>query len=86
MLCTNTSAEKEIRMNCRDQSTTSGTEQPTTARSRLFFVRLWLEQVEGGVELRGNVRDAATGAFRAFRDLSELAAFLTDRAREHKNH
>ena len=53
--------------------------RPTT---RLFAVRLWSEEVAGGVEYRGSVRDVASGAFRGFRDWSDLVAFLTDRMEE----
>jgi hypothetical protein len=70
-------------MKCRDELPDYRPEQLGRARSRLFLIRIWREEVAGGIELRGNVRDAASGAFRAFRDWSELAAFLTDCAREH---
>ena len=61
------------------------TERPATAataataaksRSYLFAVRLWKENVEGGAEYRGNVRDAMSGVFRNFRDWPELVAFM----------
>jgi hypothetical protein len=45
-------------------------------RSYLFAVRLWKENVTGGAEYRGNVRDAMGGEFRNFRDWSELTAFM----------
>lgn len=45
-------------------------------RSHLFAVRLWKEDVAGGAEYRGNVRDAPGGVFRNFRDWSELVAFM----------
>jgi hypothetical protein len=48
-------------------------------RSRLFAVRLWTEEVTGGREYRGSVRDVAGGAFRGFRDWSDLIAFLMAR-------
>jgi hypothetical protein len=49
------------------------------ARSRLFAVRLWTEEVTDGREHRGSVRDVTSGAFRSFRDWSDLIAFLTAR-------
>ncbi len=36
--------------------------------SRLFVVRLWVEDVGGGSEYRGSVRDVGTDAFRCFRE------------------
>jgi hypothetical protein len=45
---------------------------------RLFTLRIWSEEVEGGVEQRGMVRDAASGAFRVFRSLADVPAFLAD--------
>jgi hypothetical protein len=51
-------------------------------RSRLFTVRLWKEQVAGGWEYRGSVRDVVSGAFRNFRDWSDLAAFMIVRLEE----
>ena len=45
-------------------------------RSYLFAVRLWKEDVAGGAEYRGSVRDAMGGEFRNFRDWSELTAFM----------
>jgi hypothetical protein len=55
------------------------TERP---RSRLFAVRVWTEEVAGGSEYRGSVRDVVSGAFRGFRDWSDLTAFLIDRMDE----
>jgi len=52
------------------------------ARSQLFTVRLWKEKVDGGWEYRGSVRDVVTGAFRSFRDWSDLAAFMIERVEE----
>ena len=54
----------------------------TTVRSHLFAVRLWKEEVAGGPEYRGSVRDVVSGAFRNFRDWSDLAAFMVGRLEE----
>ena len=54
----------------------------TRARSHLFAVRLWKEEVAGGMEYRGSVRDVVSGAFRSFRDWADLAAFMVARAEE----
>jgi hypothetical protein len=51
-------------------------------RSHLFAVRLWKEQVAGGSEYRGSVRDVVSGAFRGFRNWSDLAAFMIERVEE----
>lgn len=51
-------------------------------RSRVFTVRIWSEAVEDGSEHRGNVRDVATGAFRNFREWSDLTAFLSAQIKE----
>ena len=51
-------------------------------RSRLFAVRLWREEVAGGSEYRGSVRDVVSGAFRHFREWSDLAAFMVARVEE----
>ena len=51
-------------------------------RSHLFAVRLWKEDLAGGSEYRGNVREVVSGAFRTFRDWSDLAAFMIARLEE----
>ncbi len=51
-------------------------------RSRLFTVRIWSEAVGNGLEHRGSVRDVASGAFRNFREWSDLTSFLADRMEE----
>lgn len=51
-------------------------------RSHIFAVRLWKEQVDGGSEYRGSVRDIMSGAFRSFRNWSDLAAFMIERVEE----
>jgi hypothetical protein len=63
---------------------TAGDRAPGAARPRshLFAVRLWKEDVAGGFEYRGSVRDVVSGAFRGFRDWSDLAAFLISRVEE----
>jgi hypothetical protein len=52
--------------------------------SHLFAVRLWKEEVATGPEFRGTVRDVVTGAFRNFREWSDLAAFMVERMEEHE--
>jgi hypothetical protein len=47
--------------------------------SHIFTVRLWKQEVAGGAEYRGSVREATSGAFRNFRDWPELVAFMVDR-------
>jgi hypothetical protein len=54
----------------------------THVRSRLFTVRVWGEIVDGGIEYRGQVRDAASGAHGSFRRWSELTTFLAEQLRE----
>ena len=51
-------------------------------RSYLFAVRLWKEQVAGGSEFRGSVREVTSGASRNFRDWSDLTAFMIERMEE----
>ena len=47
--------------------------------ARLFAVRLWKEELAGGSEYRGSVRDVMTDGFRSFRDWSDLVAFMVAR-------
>jgi hypothetical protein len=47
--------------------------------ARLFTVRLWKEELAGGPEYRGSVRDVVSGRFRGFRDWSDLVAFMAAR-------
>ena len=57
-------------------------EVPGQARSpaaRLFAVRLWKEELGGGSEYRGSVRDVTAGANRSFREWSDLIAFMVAR-------
>ncbi|MGH2532665.1 MAG: hypothetical protein ACRDJW_10205 [Thermomicrobiales bacterium] len=66
-----------------ETSTTDGHgRRPARPRSHLFAVRLWTEEVAGGAEFRGSVRDVVSGAFRGFRDWSDLAAFMIARMEE----
>ncbi len=51
-------------------------------RAPLFAVRLWKEELGGGSEYRGSVRDVTSGAFRSFRDWSDLVAFMVARIEE----
>jgi hypothetical protein len=50
-----------------------------------FAVRLWKEELSGGCEYRGTVRDVMTGAFRGFRDWADLAAFMVTRIEPGEN-
>ncbi len=65
---------------------TSGDEAVKTAEpaARLFSVRLWKEELAGGCEYRGSVRDVTTDAFRGFRDWSDLVAFMVARLEQHR--
>jgi hypothetical protein len=60
-------------------------DRATRARSRLFTVRLWKEAADAGPEYRGSVRDVVSGAFRNFRDWSDLTAFMVARVEEDEN-
>jgi hypothetical protein len=52
-------------------------ENQTPARSHLFTVRVWLEELgDGQVEWRGQVQHVMSGQTRYFRDWSTLLAFL----------
>jgi hypothetical protein len=51
-------------------------------RSHLFAVRLWKEEMVSEAEYRGSVRDVVSGAFRSFRNWSDLAAFMIERVEE----
>jgi hypothetical protein len=51
-------------------------------RSRLFTVRLWSEAVGEHVERRGSVRTVDSGAFRHFREWSELMSVLAEQLDE----
>lgn len=62
-----------------DRAANDRQERAAKPRSRLFAVRLWTEEVAGGQEYRGSVRDVVGGAFRSFRDWSDLAAFMIAR-------
>lgn len=61
-------------------------ERERRARSHLFTVRLWKEQATDGSEYRGSVRDVISGAFRSFRDWSDLAAFMIERMEDEPGH
>ena len=62
-----------------DSTFRRGAERPATPPMRVFTVRLWKEEVAGGSEYRGSVRDIRTDAFRGFRDWSDLVAFMVSR-------
>ncbi len=61
------------------------TDRTQTSGVRLFAVRLWKEELAGGSEYRGIVRDAATDAFRGFRDWSDLVAFMVARIEQEQS-
>lgn len=61
-----------------DPAAGDGPERATGPHSRLFAVRLWREDVAGGREYRGSVREVVSGASRSFRDWSDLVAFLVE--------
>lgn len=53
-----------------------------TGGSRLFTVRIWTEPAGHGVAQRGSVRDVGTGAFRNFREWSDLTSFIAEQLEE----
>lgn len=63
---------------------TTSAEAPRAAKpaARTFAVRLWKEELAGGSEYRGSVRDVSTAGFRAFRDWSDLIAFMVARVEQ----
>ena len=63
-------------MTSHDHTTGDERNRAARPRSRLFTVRLWTEEVAGGREYRGSVRDVLGGAFRGFREWSDLTDFL----------
>ncbi|HEY7031762.1 MAG TPA: hypothetical protein VH482_10560 [Thermomicrobiales bacterium] len=65
-----------------DGAATNDPERAGSTRSRLFAVRLWTEEVAGGHEYRGSARDVLGGAFRGFREWSDLIAFMVARMEE----
>lgn len=60
----------------------AGKRHAARLHSHLFAVRLWKEQVAGGSEYRGSVREVISGAFRSFRNWSDLAAFMIEQVEE----
>ena len=59
-----------------DRATEARERGTTRPRSHLFAVRLWREEAVGAAEYRGSVRDVTSGAFRSFRDWSDLIEFM----------
>lgn len=57
----------------------------TRPRTHLFALRLWKVEVPGGSEYRGSVRDVASGAWRHFRDWSDVQAFVIEQVDEHED-
>ena len=64
------------RMESDEWAADEGARGAARPRSRLFAVRVWKHEVVGGSEYRGSVREVISGAFRNFRDWSELASFM----------
>jgi hypothetical protein len=60
----------------------AGKRRAAGPRSHLFTVRLWKEEATDESEYRGSVRDDISGAFRSFRDWSDLAAFMIELVEE----
>jgi hypothetical protein len=52
------------------------------SRSQLFTIQMWAEVVGDQVEHRGRVRHVVSGAFRNFREWSDLTSFLSERMEE----
>jgi hypothetical protein len=52
------------------------TELTPRQESQVFTVRIWSEVIDEGSEHRGSVRNVASGAFRNFREWSDLTSFL----------
>ncbi|GIW04089.1 MAG: hypothetical protein KatS3mg059_0709 [Thermomicrobiales bacterium] len=50
--------------------------QAIRQQSRLFTVRLWAEEVTGARAYRGTVQEVRSGAFRSFRNWSDLTSFM----------
>ncbi|HSL00468.1 MAG TPA: NAD(P)H-binding protein [Rubrobacteraceae bacterium] len=68
-----------------DDGATDGRERrEATLRSHLFTVRVWKEEAADGSEYRGSVREVASGAFRNFRDWSDLPTFMIERVEEYE--
>jgi hypothetical protein len=58
--------------------------RPAKPRSLLFAVRIWKEEIADGEEYRGSVRAITSGAFRGFRDWSDLVTFLTEQMEDER--
>lgn len=59
-----------------DRATEARERGTAGSRSHLFAVRLWREEAAGAAEYRGSVREVTSGAFRNFRDWSDLTEFM----------
>jgi hypothetical protein len=62
-----------------DPSTRNDTLPAAAPGARVFTVRLWKEELAGGREYRGSVRDVVSGRSTGFRDWSDLIAFMAAR-------
>jgi hypothetical protein len=69
-------------MESGDRAAGDRQEPAATPRSRLFAVRLWIEDAADRSKYRGCVRDVGGGAYRNFREWSDLAAFMMARMDE----
>ena len=56
------------------------------AKSGLFLVRLWQEEVGGGQEWRGRLLHVTTGKAHSFHDMPELVDLLTSVLAEPTGH
>ena len=59
-----------------------GKNPSVTSQARLFAVRLWTEVGTDGWEHRGSAKDVVTGAYRGFKDWSDLTEFMTGQLEE----
>jgi hypothetical protein len=66
-------------MSTHDRTGRDQAAQAARTGASLFAVRLWKEELAGGAEYRGSVREVTSGAFRGFRDWSDLVAFMVAR-------
>ncbi len=51
----------------------------------LDAVRVWKEDVAGGSEFRGSLREVVSGASHSFRDWPDLIVFMVEQVREVDN-
>lgn len=68
-----------------DPATPHDLPRKASSTSCAFAVRLWKEELAGGPEYRGSVRDVMTDGFRGFRDWSGLIAFMVARVEQNES-